>query len=61
MPRFIIGVRELYHLDPRRGQGIDTGFGVFSQPTAGRSAAASATPVVGVVPGEADGDDTRQV
>ena len=33
MPRFIISIRELYHRDLRkRWQGIDTGFGVFSQP-----------------------------
>ena len=33
MPRFIIGTRELYDHDlRRRWQGIDTGFGVFSQP-----------------------------
>ena len=32
MPRFIIGVRELYHRDSRgRGQGIDSGFGILSQ------------------------------
>jgi hypothetical protein len=32
MPRFIISIRELYHRDLRnRWQGIDTGFGVFSQ------------------------------
>jgi len=34
MPRFIISVRELYEHDLRgRWQGIDTGFGVHSQPT----------------------------
>jgi hypothetical protein len=33
MPRFIISVRELYDRDLRgRWQGIDTGFGVLSQP-----------------------------
>ena len=34
MPRFIISVRELYEHDLYvRWQGIDTGFGVLSQPT----------------------------
>jgi len=34
MPRFIISVRELYEHDIRgRWQGIDTGFGVLSQPS----------------------------
>ena len=37
MPRFIISVRELYDRDTRRGwQGVDTGFGVLSQPIADR-------------------------
>jgi hypothetical protein len=54
MPRFIIGVRELYHHDcHRRWQGVDTGFGVFSQPTAGRSAVLSAIAFApNVAPGE---------
>jgi hypothetical protein len=69
IPRFIIGFRELYH----RGchhcwQGVDTGFGVFSQPTAGRSAALSAIAFANVTPGEsqtvegeANGSDAIQL
>lgn len=35
-PRFIISVRELYDRDVQcRCEGIDTGFGILSQPTAG--------------------------
>jgi len=38
MPRFIISVRELYDRDLRaRWQGIDTGFGVLSQPIASQN------------------------
>ena len=43
MPRFIISIRELYDRDVRRRcQGIDTGFGVLSQPIASQNAAMSA-------------------
>lgn len=42
MPRFIISIRELYDRDLRnRWQGIDTGFGMFSQTIAGGDTAAS--------------------
>ena len=42
MPRFIISVRELYDRDHRRGwQGVDTRFGVLSQPIANRYALVS--------------------
>jgi hypothetical protein len=50
IPRFIIDIRELYHRDCRRG--VDTGFGVFSKPTASRSAALSAIAFADVAPGE---------
>jgi hypothetical protein len=49
--------RELYHRDyRRRWQGIDTGFGVFSQPTASRSAVVSAITNADVAPGKGDSD-----
>ncbi|KAG9310222.1 hypothetical protein JVU11DRAFT_9867 [Chiua virens] len=37
IPRFIIGIRELYDRDhrARRCQGVDTGFGISSQPSGG--------------------------
>ena len=43
IPRFIIGVRELYDHDIRgRWQGIDSGFGVVSQSYAGQDTTMSA-------------------
>jgi hypothetical protein len=68
IPRFIINIRELYHRDCR--QGVDTGFGVFSQPTASRSAALSAIAFAfadvapgesQTVEGEANGSDAIQL
>jgi len=78
MPRFIISVRELYDRDLRnRWQGIDTGFGVLSQPDSSGNAAVSAIQFTDVAlgqevaEGEVDdseairlemlGDGTRQV
>jgi hypothetical protein len=53
MPRFIISVRELYNRDHRRGwQGVDTGFGMSSQPTASRNAALSAIAFADIAPGQ---------
>jgi hypothetical protein len=60
MPRFIINVRELYDQDARgRGQGIDTGFGVSSQPVSGEDTAMSAIEFAGIAPGQGQGH--RQV
>ena len=43
MPRFIISVRQLYDRDLRgREQGIDSGFGVSSQPIFSENTAVSA-------------------
>lgn len=57
IPRFIIGIRELYHRDRRRRwQGIDTGFGVFSEPTASRSAVVPANAFADLALGETDAD-----
>jgi hypothetical protein len=57
IPRFIIGIRELYHRDYRRcWQGVDTRFGVFSQVTGGRSAAVSAITNADVTPSPGEGD-----
>ena len=71
MPRFIISVRELYDRDLRgRWQGIDTGFGVLSQPVSGGNAAVSAirfanAALVGqedqVVEGEVDDSEAIQL
>ena len=53
MPRFIISVRELYDRDlRRRWQGIDTGFGVLSQPVSSGNAAVSAIHFADVAPGQ---------
>ena len=52
MPRFIISVRELYDRDLRRGQGVDTGFGVLSQPIAGQNAPLSAISFTGIAIGQ---------
>jgi hypothetical protein len=53
MPRFIISVRELYDHDLHgRWQGIDTGFGVLSQPVFSGNAAVSAIQFADVVPGQ---------
>ncbi|KAH0834170.1 hypothetical protein J3R83DRAFT_11477, partial [Lanmaoa asiatica] len=51
MPRFIISVRELYDRDVRRRcQGIDSGFGVFSQPISSQNGAISAIAFAEVTP-----------
>ena len=43
MPRFIVSIRELYDRDLRgRWQGIDTGFGVLSQPVSSGNTVVSA-------------------
>ena len=43
MPRFFIGVRELYDRDSHGcGQGIDSGFGISSQHTTSENATVSA-------------------
>ena len=57
MPRFIISIRELYDRDlRRRWQGIDTGFGVLSQPTAGENPTMSAIGFADVTLGEPEGE-----
>jgi len=78
MSRFIISVRELYDRDQRGvKQGVDTEFGVSSQPIASQNGVLSAIAFADVVPGqdkvEGDanesegiqleplGDNTRQV
>ena len=56
MPRFIISMRELYDRDLRaHWQGIDTGFGVLSQPSTGENAVVSAIAFADVVPGQGQG------
>ena len=53
MPRFFIGVRELYDRDSRgRGQGIDGGFGILSQHTTSENATVSAIAFAEVAPGQ---------
>jgi len=56
MPRFIISIRELYDRDLRgRGQGVDTGFGVFSQPIPSETATISVSVFANVAPGQGRG------
>jgi len=58
MPRFIISVRELYDRDLRaRWQGIDTGFGVWSQPIASQNVALSTISFVDVATGQGQGQE----
>ncbi|KAN0092753.1 hypothetical protein V8E55_003537 [Tylopilus felleus] len=65
MPRFIISIRELYHRDNQnRWQGVDTGFGVFSQSFSGGDAAVSVINFVDVISEQevgvdGDGDNLR--
>jgi hypothetical protein len=69
MPRFIISVRELYDRDLHgRWQGIDTGFGVLSQPVSDGNATISAIRFADVAPGQEQGqvvegevDDSEEV
>lgn len=54
MPQFIISIWELYDHDLHcHWQGIDTGFGVLSQPTSSQDAAVSVIALVGISPGQA--------
>ena len=56
IPRFIISVRELYDRDLRgRWQGIDTGFGVLSQPVSSGNAVMSAIQFADVAPEQVEG------
>ena len=56
MPRFIISVRELYDRSLRgRCYGIDTGFGVTSQPVFSGNATVSAIEFADVAPGQEQG------
>jgi len=56
MSRFIIGVRELYDRDLRaHWQGIDTGFGVLSQPIVSENVVVSAIAFAAVTPGQGQG------
>lgn len=51
IPHLIISVRELYDRELRaRSQGIDTGFGVLSNPTSSGNAAMSAIVFAGATP-----------
>jgi hypothetical protein len=53
MPRFIISVRELYDRDLRpRWQGIDSGFGVLSQPIVSQNGSVSAIAFADIAPGQ---------
>ncbi|KAF8547878.1 hypothetical protein OG21DRAFT_1516903 [Imleria badia] len=56
---FIIGIRELYDRDlrrnPGRSQGIDTGFGVLSQPDSRGNAVVSAIAFADIDPGQGEG------
>ncbi|KAF8553830.1 hypothetical protein OG21DRAFT_1177121 [Imleria badia] len=63
MPRFIISIRELYECDLRRRRdGIDSGFGVLSQPLASGNAVVSAIAIADINSGQTEGQDQdRQV
>ena len=69
MPRFIVSMRELHDRDLRaRWQGIDTGFGVLSQPIASDNAVVSAIAFADVAPWqgqdqvvEGDEDDSEAI
>ena len=67
LPRFIISVRELYDRDLRgHFQGIDSGFGVLSQPIASQNGALSAIAFADVAPGqdqvvEGDADNSEAI
>ena len=53
MPRFFIGVRELYDRDSCGcGQGIDSGFGILSQHTTSENATVSGIAFAEVTPGQ---------
>ena len=56
VPRFIISVRELYDRDLcGRWQGIDTGFGMSSQPVSSGNAVVSAIEFADVAAGQEQG------
>lgn len=55
MPRFVIGVRELYDRNPSARGRIDTGFGVRSQPIASENTVLSAIAFADVAPGHGRG------
>lgn len=56
MPRFIISIRELYDRDlHNRWQGIDTGFGVLSQPAHDENTAVSTIAFAEAIPGQEQG------
>jgi len=70
MPRFIISIRELYDRDLRkRWQGIDTGFGVFSQTITNGDTATSTIAVgdvsrvegQGIMVGDTDGSEAIEL
>ena len=62
MPRFIISVREMYDRDLRsRWQGIDTGFGIISQPIFGGNTPVPGIEVVDVAASAARGQERDQV
>jgi len=59
IPRFVIGMRELYDRDLRpRWQGIDTGFGVLSQPIVSSNVAVSA---ISFAEGQGEEGDTEAI
>ena len=58
MPRFIIGIRELYDRDLHgHWKGFDSGFGVLSRPVAGGDAVVSAIAFADINPGQEEGQE----
>ena len=53
LPRFMIGIRELYDRDSHRDcGGIDSGFGILSRPATDENQTVSAIAFADVTPGE---------
>ena len=53
LPRFMVGIRELYDRDSHRDcQGIDSGFGILSRPATGENQTVSAIAFADITPGQ---------
>ena len=53
LPRFMIGIRELYDRDLHHDcQGIDSGFGISSRPATGENQTVSAIAFADITPGQ---------
>ena len=60
LPRFMIGIRELYDRDSHRDcQGIDSGFGILSRPATGENQTVSAIAFADVTLAHPEGQATE--